>query len=43
MQLCPLSPLLREMSDPSGMGATPTHEADTQALDHELWEAEGVL
>jgi len=25
------------------MGATPTHEADTQALDHELWEAEGVL
>ncbi len=31
------------MSDPSGMGATPTHEADTQALDHELWEAEGVL
>src|SRR6266702_5881782 len=31
------------MSDPSGMGATPTHQADTQALDHELWEAEGVL
>ncbi len=25
------------------MGATPTHEANTQALDHELWEAEGVL
>jgi len=39
----PLSPLLREMSDPSGLGATLTHEADTQALDHELWEAEGVL
>jgi len=39
----PLSPILREMSDPHGMGATPTHEADTQALDHELWEAEGVL
>ncbi len=39
----PLSPLLREMSDPSGMGATPTHQADTQALDNELWEAEGVL
>ncbi len=39
----PLSPVLREMSDPSGLGATPTHEADTQALDHELWEAEGVL
>ncbi len=31
------------MSDPDGLGATPTHEADTQALDHELWEAEGVL
>jgi len=25
------------------MGATPTHQADTQALDNELWEAEGVL
>src|SRR6266702_1571081 len=31
------------MSDPSGMGATPTHQANTQALDNELWEAEGVL
>ncbi len=41
--LHPLSPILREMSDPSGMGATPTHQTDTQALDHELWEAEGVL
>jgi len=39
----PLSPLLREMSDPDGLGATPTHAADTQALDHELWEAKGVL
>ncbi len=43
MQPRPLSPILREMSDPSGMGATPTHEANTQVLDHELWEAEGVL
>jgi len=43
LHLHPLSPVLREMSDPSGMGATPTHQADTQALDHELWEAEGVL
>ncbi len=25
------------------MGATPTHQANTQVLDHELWEAEGVL
>ncbi len=31
------------MSDPDGMGATPTHQADTEALDNELWEAEGVL
>jgi len=38
-----LSPVLREMSDPDGMGATPTHQADTQTLDNELWEAEGVL
>ncbi|SRR6266702_1717674 len=25
------------------MGATPSHQADTQVLNHELWEAEGVL
>jgi len=25
------------------MGAMPTHQADTQKLDNELWEAEGVL
>jgi len=25
------------------MGATPTHQADTEVLDNELWEAEGVL
>ncbi len=43
MRLRTLSPVLRELSDPDGMGATPTHQADTQALDHELWEAEGVL
>ncbi len=40
---CALSPVLQELSDPDGMGATPTHQADTQLLDHELWEAEGVL
>jgi len=39
----PLSPILREMSDPGGMGATPTHQANVQTLDNELWEAEGVL
>ncbi len=38
-----LSPVLRELSDPDGMGATPTHQANTQVLDHELWEAEEVL
>ncbi len=38
-----LSPVLRCLSDPDGMGATLTHQADTQALDDELWEAEGVL
>jgi len=25
------------------MGATPSHQANTQALNHELWEAEGIL
>jgi len=25
------------------MGATPSHQANTQALDHKLWEAEGIL
>ncbi|SRR6266702_4127704 len=38
-----LSPVLRHLSDPDGMGAMPTHQANTQALDDELWEAEGVL
>src|SRR6266702_5064871 len=31
------------MSDPDGMGATLTHQAITEELDNELWEAEGVL
>jgi len=39
----PLSPLLRCMSDPDGMGADPTSQDHTQKLDNELWEAEGVL
>src|SRR6266702_2920263 len=43
MQLHTLSPVLQAMSDPDGLGATPTHQADTEALGHELWEAEGVL
>ncbi len=39
----PLSPLLRCMSDPDGMGASLTNQVEVQALDDELWEAEGVL
>ncbi len=39
----PLSPILQHMSDPDGMGATPTHQANTEVLDSKLWEAEGVL
>ncbi len=39
----PLSPLLRCMSDPDGMGAEPTYQVETQSLNDQLWEAEGVL
>src|SRR6266702_8436377 len=39
----PLSPLLRCMSDPDGLEAEPTHQVETQTLDNQLWEAEGVL
>ena len=38
-----LSPLLRCMSDPDGMGAEPDHQIEVQELDNQLWEAEGVL
>ncbi len=31
------------MSDPDGMGAKPTYQVKTKALNNELWEAEGVL
>ncbi len=31
------------MSDPDGMGADLTYQIDAQALNNELWEAEGVL
>ncbi len=38
-----LSPILRCLSDPDGMGATLTHQTKVQTLDDELWEAKGVL
>ncbi len=31
------------MSDPDGVGAEPDHQIEVQALDDQLWEAEGVL
>ncbi len=31
------------MSDPDGIEANPDHQVEVQALDHQLWEAEGVL
>ncbi len=34
---CALSPMVRRMSDPDGMGATPTHQADVQEVDTDIW------
>jgi len=34
-----LSPMVRRMSDPDGMGATPTHQSDTQDADTNIWGA----
>ncbi len=33
----PLSPMVRRVSDPDGMGATPTHQADVQEIDANIW------
>jgi len=33
----PLSPMVRRVSDPDGMGATPTHQADTEEVDDDIW------
>ncbi len=33
----PLSPMVRQMSDPDGMGATPTHQADVQDIETNIW------
>ncbi len=32
-----LSPMVRRMSDPDNMGATPTHQADVQEADTNIW------
>ncbi len=32
-----LSPMVRRMSDPDRMGATPTHQADVQEADTDIW------
>ncbi len=33
------SPMVQRLSDPDGMGATPTHQTETEDLDTELWTA----
>ncbi len=37
MPLRALSPMVRRLSDPDGMGATPTHQADVQDVDTDIW------
>ncbi len=37
MPLRALSPMVRRMSDPDNMGATPTHQADVQEVDTDIW------
>src|SRR6266702_2493 len=37
MPPCALSPMVRRLSDPDGMGATPTHQADVQEADTDIW------
>jgi len=32
-----LSPMVRRLSDPDNMGATPTHQADVQEVDTNIW------
>ncbi len=32
-----LSPMVRRLSDPDNMGATPTHQADVQTADTDIW------
>ncbi len=37
MPMHSLSPMVRRLSDPDGMGATPTHQDDVQDLDADIW------
>ncbi len=37
MPPCALSPMVRRLSDPDNMGATPTHQADVQEADTDIW------
>src|SRR6266702_6864749 len=37
MPLHALSPMVRRMSDPDNMGATPTHQANVQEADTDIW------
>src|SRR6266702_2948897 len=37
MPLRALSPMVRRLSDPDNMGATPTHQADVQAANTDIW------
>ncbi len=34
-----LSPMVQRLSDPDGMGATPTHQSDVQDVDTDIWGA----
>jgi len=31
---------MQRLSDPDGMGATPTHQDDVQQIDTDIWTAE---
>ncbi len=35
---CALSPMVRRLSDPDGMGATPTHQSEVQDANTDIWE-----
>ena len=37
MPLHALSPMVRRLSDPDGMGATPTHQAEVHKIDTDIW------
>ncbi len=37
MPLRALSPMVRQLSDPDGMGATPTHQCEVQEINADIW------